>query len=60
MKNFLEIGCGTGFVLSGVASAFPQTCLSASEIDSAGLQFVRQKSKIRRLVSDGCPFHSLS
>ena len=45
MKNFLEIGCGTGYVLSGVASAFPETRLSASEIDSAGLPFVRQKAQ---------------
>ncbi len=44
MENFLEIGCGTGFVLSGVASAFPEVRLSASEIDSAGLPFVRQKA----------------
>ncbi len=43
MENFLEIGCGTGFVLSGVASAFSEVSLSASEIDSAGLPFVRQK-----------------
>jgi len=43
MKTFLEIGCGTGYVLSGVADAFPEVSLSASEIDSAGLQFVRQK-----------------
>jgi SAM-dependent methyltransferase len=44
MKNFLEIGSGTGFVLSGVASAFPEVSLSASEIDSAGLPFVRQRA----------------
>lgn len=43
MKTYLEIGCGTGFVLSGVRSAFPGANLSASEIDSAGLPFVRHK-----------------
>ena len=43
MKTFFEIGCGTGFVISSVASAFPDVSLSASEIDSAGLPFVRQK-----------------
>lgn len=43
MKTFLEIGCGTGFVLSGVNSAFPEVSLSASEIDSAGLPYIRQK-----------------
>lgn len=43
MKTFLEIGCGTGFVLSGIHSAFPEVSLSASEIDSAGLPYIRQK-----------------
>jgi SAM-dependent methyltransferase len=35
--RFLEIGCGTGFVLSGVAAAFPTAELTGSEIFSAGL-----------------------
>ena len=35
--NFLEVGCGTGFVLSGVAAAQPALKLSGSEISSAGL-----------------------
>lgn len=43
MSTFLEIGSGTGFVLSGVHSAFPGASLSASEIDSAGLPFVRDR-----------------
>jgi SAM-dependent methyltransferase len=43
MKTFFEIGCGTGFVLSGVHSVFPEVSLSASEIDPAGLPFVCQK-----------------
>lgn len=42
-RNYLEIGCGTGFVLSGMATAFPQLSLSASEIFTAGLQFARQR-----------------
>lgn len=36
--NLLEIGCGTGFVLSGVARAFPSARLSGSEIFTNGLQ----------------------
>lgn len=36
-KNFLEVGCGTGFVLAGVASVFPRLKLFGSEISSAGL-----------------------
>jgi SAM-dependent methyltransferase len=38
MKSFLEIGCGTGFVLSGVAATFPATRLMGAEIFSTGLQ----------------------
>ena len=34
---FMEIGCGTGFVLSGVAAARPGMVLCGSEISSAGL-----------------------
>lgn len=36
-QNFLEIGCGTGFVLSGMASIFPEIELLGSEISSVGL-----------------------
>jgi SAM-dependent methyltransferase len=39
VRTFLEIGCGTGFVLSGVRAAFPSVELSGSEIFSAGLAF---------------------
>lgn len=38
-ERFLEIGCGTGFVLSGIRSACPSIELSGSEIFSAGLAF---------------------
>ncbi|MDP2067236.1 MAG: class I SAM-dependent methyltransferase [Burkholderiaceae bacterium] len=36
-RSFLEIGCGTGFVLSGVSSVFPRLILGGSEISSVGL-----------------------
>lgn len=36
-RNFLEIGCGTGFVLSGIEKSSPHLLLFASEIYSAGL-----------------------
>ena len=38
-ENFLEIGCGTGFVLSGLKQAFPELGLSGSEVFSEGLSF---------------------
>ena len=38
-RSFLEIGCGTGFVLRGIHDADPSIELSGSEIFSAGLAF---------------------
>jgi SAM-dependent methyltransferase len=42
-KNFMEIGCGTGFVLSGVKETRPGLTLFGSEIFSAGLTFAAQR-----------------
>jgi SAM-dependent methyltransferase len=36
-KNLLEIGCGTGFVLSGISKTLPELTLFGSEVFSAGL-----------------------
>ena len=36
-RSFLEIGCGTGYVLAGVGAACPAMRLSGSEISHAGL-----------------------
>ncbi|HEX8874813.1 MAG TPA: class I SAM-dependent methyltransferase [Nitrosospira sp.] len=47
-RTFLEIGCGTGFVLSGIASANPCLEVSGSEIHSAGLSFAA--SRVERAV----------
>ena len=38
-QTMLEIGCGTAYVLSGVAKKFPHVTLSGSEIFLAGLGF---------------------
>ena len=43
MKSFLEIGCGTGFVLSGISSAYPAASLVGAEIYSTGLQYAAQR-----------------
>ena len=42
-ERFLEIGCGTGFVLSGIRAAFPEAELVGSEIFSAGLRFAASR-----------------
>lgn len=39
----LEIGCGTGFVLSGMRAAFPHTSFSGSDIFTEGLTFTAQR-----------------
>jgi SAM-dependent methyltransferase len=39
----LEVGCGTGYVLQGIAAAFPQARLVASEAETEGLQFAAER-----------------
>ena len=39
LQSFLEIGCGTGYVLSGMAGAFSGVRFHGSEIFTAGLAF---------------------
>ncbi|CRY90906.1 methyltransferase domain protein [Synechococcus sp. WH 8103] len=43
IKSFLEVGCGTGFVISGIAKVFPALELEASEFFEDGLHFARKK-----------------
>jgi len=42
-RDFLEIGCGTGFVLRGIRQAFPGLQLSGAEIYSTGLVHAAQR-----------------
>jgi SAM-dependent methyltransferase len=49
-KRFLEVGCGTGFVLSGVASAFPALGVTGTEVAAAGLRFAAQRVPAARLI----------
>ncbi|MDD5180611.1 MAG: class I SAM-dependent methyltransferase [Gallionellaceae bacterium] len=39
----LEMGCGTGFVLSGMRAVFPQASFSGSDIFTEGLAFTAQR-----------------
>jgi trans-aconitate methyltransferase len=43
LKSFLEIGCGTGFVISAISKHFPETKLSGSEYLEEGLVYARQR-----------------
>lgn len=44
-KTFLEIGCGTGFVLSGIEKTIPALSLTGTEIYTKGLSFTSQRLK---------------
>ena len=41
--DFLEIGCGTGFVLEGISKSFQQFKLSGSEYFDEGLLFAKKR-----------------
>jgi SAM-dependent methyltransferase len=49
-RNFFEIGCGTGFVLSGIEREFPQLLLWGSEVYSAGLACAAERIHAATLV----------
>jgi SAM-dependent methyltransferase len=42
-RNFLEVGCGTGYVLSALADARPQLRLTGSELFTQGLKCTAQR-----------------
>jgi SAM-dependent methyltransferase len=42
-RTYLEIGCGTGFVLQGVAAAMPQLQICASEVSATALPYAAQR-----------------
>jgi SAM-dependent methyltransferase len=42
-RNFLEVGCGTGFVLAGIRRALPGLTLSGAEVFSEGLAYAEQR-----------------
>jgi SAM-dependent methyltransferase len=42
-QSLLEVGCGTGFVLSGIAQAFPRVRTAGSEVYTAGLAFAAKR-----------------
>ena len=44
-QNFLEIGCGTGFVLSCIEQSIPTLSLTASDVFINGLHFASQRVK---------------
>jgi len=43
LKSFLEIGCGTGFVISAISEEFPKARLLRSEYLEEGFVYARQR-----------------
>lgn len=50
MCRYLEIGCGTGYVLAGVAKAYPDVAVTASEVFSVGLPFAAARVQQAELL----------
>lgn len=48
-KRILEVGCGTGFVLSGIRDAYPGAELYGSEIYASGLEFASRRVQLATL-----------
>ncbi|MFZ2399735.1 MAG: class I SAM-dependent methyltransferase [Smithella sp.] len=42
-ESLLEIGCGTGYVLSGLSSAFPEKKYTGADIFTSGLKFAASR-----------------
>ncbi|MFC3907936.1 class I SAM-dependent methyltransferase [Legionella dresdenensis] len=58
-KSFLEVGCGTGYVLSGIANAFPGREMSGSELFTAGLGHAASRvpfAKFMQMDARNMPF----
>ena len=61
LKSFLEIGCGTGFVISGISKQFPEAMLFGSEYLEEGLVYARQRvptAKFTQMDARDIPFEA--
>lgn len=59
--SFLEIGCGTGYVLSGISKKISRTSLYGSEIFITGLEFAAARlpsAKFLQMDARNIPFKS--
>jgi len=61
LKSFLEIGCGTGFVISAISKQFPEARLLGSEYLEEGLVYARQRvpsAEFTQMDARNVPFNS--
>jgi len=59
--TFLEVGCGTGFVLDGLKARFPGLRLTGSELSSRGLAIAADRlpeAELLQMDGRGLPFRS--
>jgi len=59
VSSFMEIGCGTGFVLQGIASHFPKMHLVGSEIYLEGIAFAAKRipgAEFMQMDAQNIPF----
>lgn len=60
-RTYLELGCGTGFVLKAVEDAFPQMSICGSELHIAGLEIAAtrvQRSALYQIDGRNLPFRA--
>lgn len=60
-QSLLEIGCGTGYVLSGILKKFPRSTLFGSEIFMSGLGFAAARLpyvKLMQMDARNIPFEN--
>ncbi|GAA6138653.1 class I SAM-dependent methyltransferase [Arenicella sp. 4NH20-0111] len=59
MKEYLEVGCGTGFVLSGIEQTYSSANLTATEYYKEGLEYASHRvpsAKFRQMDGRDMPF----
>ncbi|MCX6056600.1 MAG: class I SAM-dependent methyltransferase [Chloroflexi bacterium] len=59
-RSFFEIGCGTGYVMTGVHKAFPELQVTGSEIHLTGLPYARQRlpsASLHQMDARAIPFY---
>jgi SAM-dependent methyltransferase len=50
IKNYLEVGCGTGYVLAGIANNYPNASVVGTEVFTAGLPFAAQRTPAAEFI----------
>lgn len=59
IRSLLEVGCGTGFVLSAISKRYPTVQITGSEIYTSGLEFAAQripKAELIQMDARNLPF----